>query len=160
MVVVHAQSMKPWLEIPIVVLVSLLASPCACLVFLLTLQSWPTGGNWNAEVFGVFSLLALVGVLPTGLIWYARRRDRPYRYVEAVLWGMLGYVLCAVGYTAYVVLSSGSALRYSVSPVQTVLSIVGMGFVVCIPVMLTIAPLTVYAWHRAIQTLQGRDTRI
>lgn len=148
--------MKPWLEVGVVLLISALASFGAALVFLLTLQlasgqtslaSFPT--NMLAE----FILMALAGIVPTSLIWYVKRRNHPYRYLEGALWGVLGYILSA---SVFLVLSSPTVFRYSASPLGAFGSMMILGFVLSIPVLLTVAPLTVYTWHRTVQRFKAR----
>lgn len=139
-------------EVAVVLLISVIASFGAGLGFLLTLQFPPTIFVW--ETFTSFSLLALAGIAPTSLIWYTRRRHAPYRYLEGVLWGVVGLAFSITVFT----LMSTSTLQQSVSPATTLGGVIMLAFAFSLPVLFTVAPLTVYFWHRAVRAMNPTET--
>jgi glucan phosphoethanolaminetransferase (alkaline phosphatase superfamily) len=139
-------------EVAVVLLISVIASFVAGLGFLLTVQFPPTIFVW--ETLTSFSLLALAGIAPTSLIWYVRRRHAPYRYFEGVLWGVVGL---AFSVTIFMVMSA-FRFQQSASPMTTFFGLILMAFALCVPVLFTVAPLTVYFWHRAIRAMKPGGT--
>ncbi len=147
MQVLHTRAMNTVREVAVVLLISVIASVGAGLGFLLTIS--PMNLAWDDLLW--FSLLALAGITPTSLIWYARRRHAPYRYLEGVLWGVVGLVFSVTIFFAFRSPLSGWLMTafFHAFPIAFVLSV---------PVLLTVAPLTVYFWHRAIRAMQPRET--
>jgi hypothetical protein len=136
-------------EVAVVLLISVIASVGAGLGFAFTMQFPPTSFVW--ESLTSFSLLALAGIAPTSLIWYARRRYAPYRYLEGVLWGVVGLVFSVTIFIAFrsPQVAWSMTVFFNVFPIALALSV---------PVLLTVAPLTVYFWHRAIRAMELRET--
>lgn len=140
-------------EIAVVIAIGLLASVLSSVVIVLTLGiADRTGFNGQIlDAIGFLSLWAASGVIPAGLLWYALRRDKPFRLLEGVLFGLFGF---ACGAAVYILptLPPSDQMRF-VSPSM----VLWLGFLYCLPAILIVAPLTVYVWHSAIKTLRDAE---
>jgi glucan phosphoethanolaminetransferase (alkaline phosphatase superfamily) len=84
------ETMRTLLEILFVLLIAAVGSLVVGTVFWLTLVE---GSGADAYRIGQFWLITLSGAVPTGFLWYAKRRHAPYRYLESLRWSLLALTL-------------------------------------------------------------------
>jgi hypothetical protein len=141
------ETMRTLLEIAVMVLIAALGSLVVGVLF------WLLEGRATFSSVGQPWLIALLGVVPTGLVWYATRRHAPYRYREGLVWGVLALFLSLLAFSAL------TALNESQDALKMTGIILYYGFLINIPALLTVAPLTVFVWHRAIKAMNAPEAR-
>ncbi len=127
----------------VLLLVSILGSLCTGIMVAATFPLVMDQSKdllWFIQAALVYSGIAACFVIPAGFVWYAARRHAPYRYLEAVIWGVLVCVLIVVILPLVVVLFTGNSDGFG--------AVVRDGFLISLPALLTVAPLTVWGWHR------------